>query len=158
MNRVSFNYDAFISVFADFYAVTGINISIFEPPVKVSVYDKTLNYANCITYTTSYPPGLCGHIRQNKRVDAQCLRSDENAVNEVMTSGRTLIYECPFGFREALIPAILDGEVAAIIFIGQLNEKRTPTVSTIFIVCSLIPTGNLPISKMRNYNSCISIW
>lgn len=121
MRGIIFNEKEIYRVFEDFYNVTGIRISIFEPPVRVSVYDSTLNFANCVAYPEAMPLGLCHQIRKSRTIDEKCICCDEAAVDKVMKTKAKYIYECHLGFYEALVPVVSENEVVALFFIGQVN-------------------------------------
>ena len=113
-----------LSLFRDFYTMTnGINISIYESPCHISQYDMSMNYSNCVVYP-SIDMGhvFCKAIRSSCAVDEQCLQCDAYYANICHKSEKITVYRCHLGFLEAQIPIGVDGENAAILFLGQVSD------------------------------------
>jgi|GEM_PF-2965855 AraC-like DNA-binding protein len=110
--------------FKDFYYATGgIAISVFEPPVRVSYYNKIFNYHNCIAYpSVNMDDVFCRAIRNSREIDNLCIKCDEHAVEKCRESGEIYIYRCHLGFYEGLIPVPVNGKCSAMIFVGQVYD------------------------------------
>lgn len=124
MASVTFNAKDLTRILQDIYMVTGIRVSIFEPPIRVSLYNSTLNFHNFVAYPNDMPQCFCRSVRQSRYVDDLCLICDEKAVDIVTQTGKPYIYKCHFGFMEVLIPIIINGTVAAICFLGQIRSDN----------------------------------
>lgn len=125
MASVTFNAKDLTRILQDIYMVTGIRVSIFEPPIRVSLYNSTLNFHNFVAYPNDMPQCFCRSVRQSRYVDDLCLICDEKAVDIVTQTGKPYIYKCHFGFMEVLIPIIINGTVAAICFLGQIRSNNS---------------------------------
>lgn len=113
-----------LSLFRDFYTMTnGINISIYESPCHISQYDMSMNYSNCVVYPSIDMGNVfCKAIRSSCTVDEQCLQCDAYYANICHKSEKITVYRCHLGFLEAQIPIGVDGENAAILFLGQVSD------------------------------------
>jgi AraC-like DNA-binding protein len=113
-----------LSLFRDFYTMTnGINISIYESPCHISQYDMSMNYSNCVVYPSiDMGDVFCKAIRSSRAVDEQCLQCDAYYANICHKSEKITVYRCHLDFMEAQIPIGVDGENAAILFLGQVSD------------------------------------
>ncbi len=123
MSNVTFNEKALSRLFQDIYMVTGIRVSVFEPPIRYSINNSTLHFFNNISYPQDMPPCFCRSVRKCRKVDELCFHCDEDAIHIVETTKKPYIYTCHFGFKEALIPVFINGNVVAMCFIGQLKNS-----------------------------------
>lgn len=123
MSNIIFNEKALSKIFQDIYMVTGIRISIFEPPIRYSISNSTLHFFNYVAYPHDMPPCFCRTVRKSKKVDELCFFCDNDAIQVVENTKKTYIYTCHFGFKEALIPVFMNGNVVAMVFIGQLKNS-----------------------------------
>lgn len=121
MSSVLFNEKKLVRVLKDLYLVTGIRISVFEPPIRCSLYDSSLNYENSVSYPREMPHCFCRTVRNCGKIDENCLICDENAVNIVIRTKKTYIYRCHLGFSEVLIPIVINENVEALCFFGQIK-------------------------------------
>jgi AraC-type DNA-binding domain-containing proteins len=112
--------------FRDFYRMTdGISISVFEPPVRVSQYDTTLNFHNCIAYPSYHMDDVfCRAIKHSRIIDSKCVDCDACATEKCLQSGEVYIYRCHLGMLEGLIPVPVRGKPKALIFVGQVYDQE----------------------------------
>ncbi|MBO5649746.1 MAG: helix-turn-helix domain-containing protein [Clostridia bacterium] len=115
-----------LGLFRDFYTMTdGIKISIFEYPTRVSQYDMTLNFHNCVVYPSiDMGDVFCKAIRCSRAVDERCLQCDQHNASLCHQSEKTNVYRCHLGFLEAQIPVAVEGKHAAILFLGQISDTE----------------------------------
>ncbi len=133
MSEVSFNEKALSRILQDIYAVTGIRVSVFEPPMKLSLFNPGMNYHNYVAYPHEMPHCFCRSIRKSKIIDELCMDCDDDAVKVVLETKKTYIYRCHIGFYEALIPVLINGEVVAVFIFGQLKTSSdSPEFEQIF--------------------------
>lgn len=113
-----------LALFRDFYTMTdGINISIYESPSHISQYDMSLNFSNCLVYPSiDMGEVFCKAIRSSRAVDERCLQCDAYYSDICNKSEKIAVYRCHLGFLEAQIPISIDGENAAILFLGQVSD------------------------------------
>lgn len=123
MSNITFNEKALTKIFHDIYMVTGVRVSVFEPPIRYSLNDAGFHFFNCVSYPPTMPPCFCRSVRKCKKVDELCFNCDNDAIRIVENTKKTYIYTCHFGFKEALIPILINGNVMAICFIGQLKNS-----------------------------------
>ncbi len=121
--KYCFSYDL-NALFRDFYTMTGgVNISMFASPVHMSQYDTTMNFANCLAYPSTTCDVFCKMIRRSEKIDRRCLACDAEHIEQCRTTGKILTYRCFLGMWEGLIPVHIEGEHAAILFIGQVSDS-----------------------------------
>ena len=123
MADVSFNEKALSRVLQDIYTITGIRMSIFEPPMRFSLLSPNLNYHNVVAYPNEMPQCFCRTIRKSKIIDEICMDCDDAAVQVVLETKKTYVYKCRMGFTEVMIPVLVNGEVVAIFIFGQLRTN-----------------------------------
>ncbi len=117
--------DELNTLFRNFYLMSGgVNISMFASPVHVSQYDTTMNFANCLAYPSTTCDVFCQAIRGCAKIDAMCLACDAQHIEQCRMSGKILTYRCFLGMWEGLIPVHIEGENAAILFIGQVSDTE----------------------------------
>lgn len=121
MRKIIFKDKGLYDILGVISRVIRLRISIFEPMVRVSVFNTSNNYVNCVAYpTASLDSGFCYKLRFCEKIDDRCLRCDREAQEHVKREKQTYIYHCHLGLTEALIPVMYDGDVAAMFFIGQI--------------------------------------
>jgi len=123
MSEVSFNEKALSRVLQDIYTITGIRVSVFEPPMRLSLLSPNLNYHNVVAYPHEMPQCFCRTIRKSKVIDELCMNCDDAAVDVVLRTKKTYVYKCHLGFTEVMIPVLVNGEVVAIFIFGQLRTN-----------------------------------
>ena len=102
----------------------GINISIYESPAHISQDDMTLNYSNCVVYPSIDMGNVfCKAIRSSKAVDERCLQCDKQYAEICHKNEKITVYRCHLGFLEAQIPIGVEGDHAAILFMGQVSDS-----------------------------------
>ncbi len=121
MSKVVFTEDKLLPVFKDFYTIFGIHISIFEPPFNVASFDDKFYYMNSVAYPFPGPSGICQPLRKSRIIEGRCVLCDEKAVQYLMKKKETYIYRCHLGLLEAMIPAVYDGAVVAVVVIGGVS-------------------------------------
>ena len=121
MGKVVFNEERLLPIFEDFYRVFGIHISIFEPPFNAASFDEKFYYMNSVAYPFPGPSGICLPLRRSRRIDDRCILCDEEAVRHLMQTKKPYIYKCHLGLLEAMVPALYEDSVVAIVIIGGVS-------------------------------------
>ena len=83
----------------DFYTISGMDVSVVDRDFH------TLSMARCEGET------ICSLLHRSAHAIDECKESDIDRLSEVRNSTSPLIYTCPFGITEAIIPIIRDDEV-----------------------------------------------
>lgn len=130
MGKVVFNESRLLPIFENFYNIFGIHISIFEPPFNVASYDEKFYYMNSVAFPFPGPSGICTPLRRSRIVNDRCVICDEQAVHYLMQYKKTYIYHCHLGLLEAMIPAVYDDEVVAIVIIGGVSGNEADDTFT----------------------------
>lgn len=87
----------------DFYTVSGMDISVVDADFH------TLSLTRNPTET------LCTAIHRNPRSIDACKASDIERLTYVKNSALPLLYTCPFGITEAIVPIVRDEEIVGYI-------------------------------------------
>lgn len=107
---LTYNKEKLLSLFQDYYTVTGLRIALFEP-----------SGSELLAYPQELAP-FCQYIRQSPQIQDACWKSDCKALSRC----RTLpgVYKCHLGLTEAAAPIFHDGILLGYIMTGQVLEAQ----------------------------------
>ena len=97
----------------DFHVVSGMDISVVDSDFH------TLSMSRCEGET------LCSALHRDVRAIDTCKASDIERLSAVKSSVTPLLYTCPFGITEAIVPIIRDGELIGYIISALGIEKSS---------------------------------
>ena len=95
----------------DFYTVSGMDISVVDSDFHT------------LSLTRNTDTSLCSVIHTHPRSIDVCKASDIERLSAVKGSARPLLYTCPFGITEAIVPIIRDDETIGYIISALGIEK-----------------------------------
>ncbi len=99
MNKVTID-----GILGDFYTVSGMDISVLNASFHtVSVFRNRKD-------------SFCARVHEDKKILDVCRASDIERLDEVKTSCEAVVYTCPCGVTEAIVPVIREGGIIAYIF------------------------------------------
>ena len=99
------------SILKDFYAVSGIRISIHD-----TEFNEIYSYPK-------EPSHFCRCIQQNKLVHKDCVNNDSAAFARVKSTGRVYVYKCRRGLYEAVAPLYHFGTLSGYLMMGQFCDN-----------------------------------
>lgn len=85
-------------ILGDFHTVSGMDISVVDRDFH------TVSMSRCKGET------VCSALHRDVRAIDVCKISDIERLSAVKSDARPLLYTCPFGITEAIVPIIRDGE------------------------------------------------
>lgn len=100
------------SIMKDFYAISGI---------RISIYDTEFNEIH------SYPKHLstyCNKMQEFPNAKAMCIESDRTAFKKVKETGQLYVYKCKFGLYEAVVPLYSFGVLSGYLMMGQFCDNE----------------------------------
>ena len=107
-------------ILKDFYTVSGMDISVVDADFHT------------LSLTRSPEGSLCTAIHRDPKSIDLCKASDIERLSTAKTSGVPLLYTCPFGITEAIVPIVRDeetiGYVISALGIERGNEERVLTL------------------------------
>ena len=86
-------------ILRDFHTVSGMDISVVDCDFH------TLSLSKCANET------VCTALHRDVHAIDICKGSDIERLSEVKLSLEPMLYTCPFGITEAIVPIIRDGEL-----------------------------------------------
>ncbi len=99
------------SILKDFYAVSGIRISIHD-----TEFNEIYSYPK-------EPSHFCKCIQQNKLIHKDCVNNDSAAFAKVKSTGRVYVYKCRRGLYEAVAPLYHFGTLSGYLMMGQFCDN-----------------------------------
>jgi AraC-like DNA-binding protein len=126
-------------ILGDFFTVTGMDVSLVNADFHtVSVYRNR-------------DGGLCSFIQRDKRVRDTCRTSDIERLDEVKRSCEAVLYTCPCGIVEAIVPVIREGGVIAYLFcsMGIHEGEREAALSDILGISGELSPSELADAAER---------
>jgi len=127
-STVSFSDFSAATIFSEtrkiFTTLFGISMDFWNPQNKgEKIFEHKERYAN----------SFCEYIYRNNKVRERCRRSDINALEEAMKTGKPYVYKCFAGFTEIAIPILIDGNIKLVLFTGQFLPV-TPNKSSLHLI------------------------
>ena len=90
-------------ILGDFHTVSGMDISVLN--------------ANFHTVSVKRREGsFCSFVHKDRKILSVCRTSDVERLDEVKKNCEAVIYTCPCGITEAIVPVMREGGVIAYIF------------------------------------------
>ncbi len=109
-------------ILRDFHTVSGMDISVVDCDFH------TLSLSKCENET------VCTALHRDVRAIDMCKGSDIERLSAVKQNLQPLLYTCPFGITEAIVPIVRDGELVGYIMsalgIEKSNEDEVIKLST----------------------------
>lgn len=119
-------------ILRDFHTVSGMDISVIN-------YDfHTLSLSKC-EYET-----ICTALHRDARAIDVCKASDIERLTAVKQSLKPLLYTCPFGITEAIVPIIRDNELIGYIM-SALGIEKDREEDVIRLACTCDASHSLLI-------------
>ncbi len=85
-------------ILRDFYTVSGMDISVVDRDFHT------------LSLTRSPDASLCTAIHRNARSIDECKASDIERLSYARSTHKPILYTCPFGITEAIVPIVRDDE------------------------------------------------
>ena len=98
-------------ILRDFHTVSGMDISVVDRDFHT------------LSLTRSPAATLCGAIHKDPAAIDICKESDIERLSQAKASQLPLLYTCPFGITEVIVPVIRDDEPIAYIISALGIEK-----------------------------------
>ena len=90
----------------------------------ISIYDENQNTI------CSYPDTMCEfctEVRKSEHLKAQCIKSDETALEICKKTKQTHIYHCHMGLIEVATPIVCNNMILGYMLFGQLTDSQDKT-------------------------------
>lgn len=107
------------SILKDFYAVSGI---------RISIHDTEFN--EIYSYPAEATP-FCKCLQQNSAVLSDCKKNDSAAFQEVKKTGGVFVYKCRRGLYEAVAPIYHYGTLSGYLMMGQICDGSPEALNII---------------------------
>lgn len=92
---------------------------------------------------------FCSAIHKSAKCLERCKLSDEECVKKARTSGEPVLYTCPFGIKEAVIPIVQNEKVSAYL-LCSLGVENTPDADDFSIEQALETCPTLDKSTLKH--------
>lgn len=97
----------------------GARISLFGPEGQL-VYPDAAGRPDC---------RHCRLLRQTMEMDELCRKLDRQMMQAASEKHELISYTCHAGMREAVVPLVVDGQLAGYVMIGQFRSREAPATS-----------------------------
>ncbi len=98
-------------ILQNFYEISGMDIAVVSDKNKI----LARRYSGSL---------YCSCIHKSQRCLDKCLASDQEAMARAKESGGLVVYQCPFGIYEALMPIKKSEHVVGYLFLGMGIEDK----------------------------------
>lgn len=107
------------SIMKDFYAISGIRISLHD-----TEFNEIYSYPKHLTE-------FCSKIQEFPNVKDMCIESDRTAFKKVKETGQLYVYKCKFGLYEAVVPLYSFGVLSGYLMMGQFCDSDPHSLDAI---------------------------
>lgn len=97
----------------------GMRISLFGPEGQL-LYPDAEGRPDC---------RHCLLLRQTMGMDSLCRKLDRQMMKTASEKREMISYTCHAGMREAVVPLVVDGQLAGYVMIGQFRSREAPETS-----------------------------
>jgi len=134
-----FDTEKLSQLLQDFYEITRIRITVFDE-----------NRNELISYPRSIPP-ICKLIRSSAKGFSACMECDQQACQDAARQGKTWVYRCHAGLREAVTPLVSQGVIIGYLLFGHVMDYPNIEQGTRAL---LQACGHLPIQADELADAC----
>ena len=139
-------------ILQNFYEISGMDIAILNSRNKI----LARRYSGAL---------YCTCIHKSEKCLDMCLESDRCGMTRAKESGELVIYKCPFGIYEAIMPIRKNEDVVGYLFLGMGVEDNkeskkdlltkaldiSPTLNKKMIEKSILSMPSYPKAKLEAY-------
>ena len=91
-------------ILGDFHTVSGMDISVLNADFHT------------VSVKRRHEGSFCSYVHSDKKILSVCRDSDVERLDEVKKTCEAVVYTCPCGVTEAIVPVIREGGIIAYIF------------------------------------------
>ena len=120
-------------ILGDFHTVSGMDISVLNADFHT------------VSVKRRHEGSFCAFVHKDKKILSVCRESDVERLDEVKKTCEAVIYTCPCGVTEAIVPVIREGGIIAYIFcsMGIVSGGEETAASSTAALSKELDAGEL---------------
>ena len=107
---INFNIEKLNTLLSDFYALTGLTISVWD------------SHYNQLSYQPQDMPTFCRLIKSSKLGNKRCFECDKELCSKTIETGQPLTHRCHVGLIDTAIPIKFKNHILGFLMFGQAVE------------------------------------